>query len=236
MICSHCGQQNPDNYQFCASCGARLANVSPAGPAASPRVQQPAPNSLRIQPVDRPPSPARSAPATRDVSYLLEDDDPKASRVAPVIVVLSLLALGAFAWWELRPMLQTGGVTPAKPPLKALLISAPHRRQPHQRQPRRLRPLRSPRVRLRRMEHLQPLTLKAKPRIPRPLKPTNLETKKFRQRLRLKKPASKSPRARPRYRGLPTIQWPQLYPRVPQSLWRTSPSQNRSLGRLPRSL
>jgi len=119
MICSHCGQQNPDNYQFCASCGARLANVSPAGPAASPRVQQPAPNSLRIQPVDRPPSPARSAPATRDVSYLLEDDDPKASRVAPVIVVLSLLALGAFAWWELRPMLQTGGVTPAKPPAES---------------------------------------------------------------------------------------------------------------------
>jgi len=52
---------------------------------------------------------------TRDVSYLLEDDEPKKSRVAPVIVVLSLLALGAFAWWELRPMLQTDSSTPAKP-------------------------------------------------------------------------------------------------------------------------
>lgn len=52
---------------------------------------------------------------TRDVSYLLEDDEPKKSRVAPVIVVLSLLALGAFAWWELRPMLQTDSATPAKP-------------------------------------------------------------------------------------------------------------------------
>ena len=46
---------------------------------------------------------------SRDLRYLLEDDEPQKSRVAPVIVVLSLLALAAFGWFELRPLLQSEG-------------------------------------------------------------------------------------------------------------------------------
>lgn len=108
MICSHCGQQNPDSYLYCASCGARL--TSPSQATQPPGVAGGKPTAagpLRIQPVDR--QEPRTEHAPRDLRYLLEDDEPQKSRVAPVIVVLSLLALVAFGWFELRPLLQSEG-------------------------------------------------------------------------------------------------------------------------------
>jgi hypothetical protein len=113
MVCSHCGQQNPDNYQFCASCGARLtASGPPAQSPAALTTSPPATTPLRIQPVERPAP--RADRASRDLRYLLEDDEPQKSLIAPVIVVISLLALAAFGWFELRPLLQSDGATPSK--------------------------------------------------------------------------------------------------------------------------
>lgn len=111
--CTHCGQENPDQYQYCASCGAPMAQGAPASGGSPAEIR-----AVRRAPA-APVSTSHHA-EKRDVSYLLEDDEPPKSRIAPVILILSVLALGAFGWYELRPMLEgskpAGEVATTKPP------------------------------------------------------------------------------------------------------------------------
>ena len=65
MICSKCGTQNPDGVNFCAACGAPLANApSPEQPAApgAPVYNQPNQPPVYNQPPVNPQQPPFAAP------------------------------------------------------------------------------------------------------------------------------------------------------------------------------
>lgn len=65
MICSKCGTQNPDGVNFCAACGAPLANApspeQPAAPGAPVYNQAPQPPVYNQPPVN-PQQPPFAAP------------------------------------------------------------------------------------------------------------------------------------------------------------------------------
>lgn len=93
-------------YQFCAACGSPL-NRTPSNATLQSSVAEGSPQAGSSHRTDR----SSHRVEKRDLRYLLEDDEPQKSRVAPVILVLALFALGAFGWYKVRPIANGGSAS-----------------------------------------------------------------------------------------------------------------------------
>lgn len=95
--CNQCGYENGPNYRFCGMCGAPLQTSEPAKATAPPRTPE------KPAPVSGPSFLGLADEPSRNLDYLLEDDEPRSGHWRLYLALIILIVAGAvigFRWWR----------------------------------------------------------------------------------------------------------------------------------------